>query len=186
MGGPVMGGRGSRGRALPQVGWENGIVAQPGTEHADPGGGESPTEQVGREPAPDRIRDAVAELLKGIGDRYVMISDVRAALSDLGRDDVDAALRELFSAPEVSIVPEPNQKVLTQQERDGAVRIGDQDKHLISIRKPLDPGARERVQASGATSATDADLAMAQRDPGTRSALYDEIRAEVRRRKATP
>jgi len=61
--------------------------------------------------------------------------------------------------------------------------MGNQDNHLISIRTPVDPGARERILSAGVAAVSDADLAMAQRDSLVRSALYDEIRAEVRRRK---
>ena len=169
-----MGGRGGRGRALPQVGWENGIHPPP------------PTEQLAPAPAPavDRLRDVVATLTAKHGD-YLMISDVRAALSDLSRDDVDAALRDLLRDPNVHIVPESNQKVLTAEERAGAIEVGNQTRHLIRIDTPLDTGAHNRITAGGVATASDADLAMAQRDPATTSALYDAIRAEVRRRRAT-
>jgi hypothetical protein len=42
-------------------------------------------------------------------------------------------LIQLSRAPDVDIVPESNQKVLTPDERAAAVSIGNQDMHLISI-----------------------------------------------------
>jgi hypothetical protein len=37
---------------------------------------------------------------------------------------------------DVNIVPESNQKALTNREREGAVVIGDQKKHMIAIGGP--------------------------------------------------
>ena len=66
---------------------------------------------------------------------YVMLADLRAALSGThGVDDVNAALRRLDKAPDVHLVPESNQKVLTPVQRAAAVRIGNQDMHLLAIR----------------------------------------------------
>jgi hypothetical protein len=46
---------------------------------------------------------------------------------------VDAALRQLNRSHQASIIPEQNQRVLTQADEDAAVRIGGENKHLISI-----------------------------------------------------
>ncbi len=43
------------------------------------------------------------------------------------------ALHALYRTPEVSLIPEENQKVLTAADRAAAVVIGDQNKHLIAI-----------------------------------------------------
>ncbi|MCI4062074.1 hypothetical protein MRQ36_05640 [Micromonospora sp. R77] len=91
------------------------------------------------DPAPDRQADPVArvrqtyrELAAAPGD-YVMLSDLRSALDDLSRAEVDAALVELNRERNVHLVPESNQKVLRPEERAAAVSIGNQDKHLIAI-----------------------------------------------------
>ncbi|GAB2626259.1 hypothetical protein Aab01nite_85950 [Paractinoplanes abujensis] len=174
-----MGGRGGKGRSSKPPG-PGAPPPVPPPEVAEP---DTETEQVAA-PA-DRIRSTVFELL-GSAEGWVALSDIRDALSDLSRQEVDAALRELFRDPNVTLVPETNQKVLTQEQRDAAIRIGNQDNHAINIRKPIDSGARERIVSGGVTAASDADLAMAQRDTATPGALYDEIRAEVRRRRDTP
>lgn len=87
------------------------------------------------EVAPDmeaRIRKAYGELAPRAG-AWVMLDKLRGALGPAARDDVDAALVHLHRAPDVRLVPESNQKVLTDAERAAAVSIGNQDKHAIAI-----------------------------------------------------
>ncbi|MFC3737732.1 hypothetical protein [Paractinoplanes deccanensis] len=66
---------------------------------------------------------------------YVMLEDLRKALpSGFGAGAVDDALLRLDRAPDVHLIPESNQKVLTRGQRDAAIRIGNQDMHLLAIR----------------------------------------------------
>ncbi|PSK64980.1 hypothetical protein B0E53_03056 [Micromonospora sp. MH33] len=78
------------------------------------------------------VRQAYQKLATALGD-YVMLSDLRSALGELSRAEVDAALVELNRDRNVHLVPESNQKVLRAEERAAAVSIGNQDKHLIAI-----------------------------------------------------
>lgn len=79
------------------------------------------------------IRAAYDQLTARPG-QWVSLSRLRDKLAeDLPRDRVDEALRRLERQPNVNIVPESNQKVLTQRDRDAAVHIGAQDKHLIAF-----------------------------------------------------
>ncbi|MDG4803773.1 hypothetical protein [Micromonospora sp. WMMD980] len=78
------------------------------------------------------IRRAYHEMAAKPGD-YVMLADLRDALTELPRADFDAGLRTLNQERAVNLVPESNQKVLKPQERAAAVTIGNQDKHLIAI-----------------------------------------------------
>ncbi len=80
----------------------------------------------------DRIRSTYADLAPRPGG-WVGLARLRAELSDADRGDVDSALRTLYRAPGVSLIPEENQKVLTAEDRDAAILIGDQSKHLIAI-----------------------------------------------------
>lgn len=64
---------------------------------------------------------------------WVGLSALRDALNGESRGEVDQALRRLNRAADVNIIPESNQKVLTQDDRDAAVRIGGEDRHLIAI-----------------------------------------------------
>lgn len=80
----------------------------------------------------DRIRSTYADLAPRPGG-WVSLTRLRAELSDAARDDVDSALRTLYRAPGVSLIPEENQKVLTADDRAAAVVIGGGAKHLIAI-----------------------------------------------------
>jgi hypothetical protein len=90
----------------------------------------------GHEPAPatveDRIRHSYASLTSRPGG-WVSLTRLRTELADTPRAEVDAALHALFRTPGVSLIPEENQKVLTAADRDAAVVIGDENKHLIAI-----------------------------------------------------
>jgi hypothetical protein len=82
--------------------------------------------------AEDRIRHAYANLAPRPGG-WVSLTRLRTELADTPRADIDAALHTLFRAPGVSLIPEENQKVLTTADRNAAVSIGDENKHLIAI-----------------------------------------------------
>ncbi|GAA1886294.1 hypothetical protein [Asanoa iriomotensis] len=78
------------------------------------------------------VRKAYAEIAMRPGE-LVSLAALRPRLAGADRSDVDVALVVLSSAPDVRIVPESNQKTLTAAQRDAAVRIGNQDRHLIAI-----------------------------------------------------
>lgn len=79
----------------------------------------------------DRIRTAY-RLLATIPGAWVILSRLRDQVGGY-REYVDAALRQLSRAQDVNIVPESNQKTLTDYDRECAIRIGRQDRHLIAI-----------------------------------------------------
>jgi hypothetical protein len=79
-----------------------------------------------------RIRKAYWELAPQAG-AWVMLAKLRMALGPADRADVDATLVRLSTTPDVRLIPESNQKVLTDAERAAAVSIGNQDNHLIAI-----------------------------------------------------
>lgn len=85
----------------------------------------------GPETTEDRIRSAYHRLAARPGG-WVALSRLRAEL-DASREDVDAALKSLFRTAGVSLIPEENQKTLTDADRAAAVVIGDRPKHLIAI-----------------------------------------------------
>ncbi|MDF2830217.1 MAG: hypothetical protein K0R01_3500, partial [Mycobacterium sp.] len=80
----------------------------------------------------DRIRTAYRQLARRPGS-WVGLVKVRSALPDVSRDELDTALLRLYQAPGVSLIPEENQKTLTDADRSAAVRIGNKDNHLIAI-----------------------------------------------------
>lgn len=64
---------------------------------------------------------------------WVGLAALRDALDGESRAEVDQALHRLNRAADVNIIPESNQKVLTQEDRDAAIRIGGEDRHLVAI-----------------------------------------------------
>ncbi|MET9064714.1 hypothetical protein [Streptosporangium sandarakinum] len=80
----------------------------------------------------ERIRAAYAELAPEPG-AWVGLARLRPLLGGFTQAEVDRALKGMIHLPEVSIVPEHNQKVLTPEARKAAVSVGGEDKHLISI-----------------------------------------------------
>lgn len=101
-------------------------------ERAEPAEPVDPTETP-PESAVGRVLHVYARLAERPGD-WVGLTRVRAALPDIARADLDRALQELYRDPRVSLVPEENQKALTDDDRASAVRIGNKENHVIAIR----------------------------------------------------
>ena len=96
-------------------------------------------EQAGPTPPPaveadltDRIREVYVANASAPG-AWVSIADIRRKLDDVAPATLDAALRRLEQAADVNIVPESNQKALSEADRQAAVTIGDQPKHFLAI-----------------------------------------------------
>ncbi|CCQ17303.1 putative uncharacterized protein [Rhodococcus sp. AW25M09] len=78
------------------------------------------------------IRAAYARIAREPGST-VRLSRLRNELRDISRSDLDDALARLRRADDVSLIPEENQKTLTDEERAAAVVVGNQQNHLLSI-----------------------------------------------------
>ena len=79
-----------------------------------------------------RIVAAYGELASASGD-FVKLTDLRAGLAGIPRTDLDIALAQLYRTQRVNLVPESNQRRLSSSDRQAALRIGGEDKHLIAI-----------------------------------------------------
>jgi hypothetical protein len=79
-----------------------------------------------------RIRKLYAGLAPEPGG-WVKHTDLRRKLGDVPGEVLDQAFRLLSQAEDVEMMPESNQKTLTEQDRRTAVRVGGQDTHLIAI-----------------------------------------------------
>ena len=66
---------------------------------------------------------------------FVKLRELRAELSEVPRSDLDSALKEMYRAQQVNLVPQSNQQALTQADRESALRIGGEAKHMISTRQ---------------------------------------------------
>jgi len=81
------------------------------------------------------IRDAYKKLRKEPRG-WVSLTKLRPLLAGLRKDEVDAALYRMNRIKGVNLVPEANQKVLTAEDRRSTVRIGNEDKLLLTIDEP--------------------------------------------------
>jgi hypothetical protein len=79
-----------------------------------------------------RLRNAYAALAAEPRE-WVALARLRPFFGDVPKVDVDAALRGLSRAADVNLVPENNQKSLTDADRAAAIHLGGQDKHLLAI-----------------------------------------------------
>ncbi|MDI9893552.1 hypothetical protein QM797_02335 [Rhodococcus sp. IEGM 1381] len=86
----------------------------------------------GRTSIEKRIRAAYEALASRPG-AWVGLRLLREALSDVGRESLDTALVELQQHEGVSLIPEENQKTLTDEDRLAAVLVGTQLTHLLAI-----------------------------------------------------
>ncbi|WP_027344043.1 hypothetical protein [Hamadaea tsunoensis] len=80
----------------------------------------------------EQIRTIYKELAAEPG-AWVNIADIRESLSSVERDDLDDALRQIEQERDVNIVPQANEKALSERTRLAAVIIGRQHKHFIAI-----------------------------------------------------
>jgi hypothetical protein len=103
-----------------------------------PGGEKSPPEP--EPPAEDetpadlesRIRSAYQALAVKPQD-WVRLAKLRPRLNGTGRDEVDKTLLAMTMTGYVHLAPDSNRKSLTDADRDAAIRIGTEDKHLVAI-----------------------------------------------------
>lgn len=79
-----------------------------------------------------RIGAAYRELASAPGE-YVRLRDLRALVADLPRHALDAALTAMYAGQRVNLIPQSNQQALTAGDRESALRVGGELKHLISI-----------------------------------------------------
>ena len=79
-----------------------------------------------------RIEGGYRSLAAGAGE-FVRLRELRLRLPDVARADLDSALVALFTEQRINLIPQENQQALTDADRESALRIGGENKHLISI-----------------------------------------------------
>lgn len=79
-----------------------------------------------------RIRSAYKKL-RTASNEWVSMADLRAGLAGIPAAKVDATLTRLAKAGTIRLIPEENQKTLTEADRAAAVKVAGEDKHLLSI-----------------------------------------------------
>jgi hypothetical protein len=78
------------------------------------------------------IEAGYRSLALGSGE-FVSLRELRLRLPGRSRPDVDAALAALFTAQRINLIPQSNQRALSDADREAALLIGGERKHLISI-----------------------------------------------------
>jgi hypothetical protein len=79
-----------------------------------------------------QVRAAYVTLAARAGG-WVDLVRLRAALPEVSKREMDDALTQMQRDPDVSLIPEENQKTLTPADHAAAVHIGDQARHLMAI-----------------------------------------------------
>lgn len=79
-----------------------------------------------------KIRDAYKALRSEPG-AWVSLTDMRKQMPTVLREQLDDVLEELARNRKIRLIPEENQKTLTDEDRAAAVRVGGEDKHLVSM-----------------------------------------------------
>ncbi|SDL73614.1 hypothetical protein SAMN05216298_4974 [Glycomyces sambucus] len=106
-------------------------MGRTGIELADVYAGQ-PVEEVEPETLGDRVLSAYRELC---GERpdWVPLLALRKRLGGEDRSEVDKSLVELHAAREIELIPESNRGMLTDEDRDAAIWLGGEHRHLIRI-----------------------------------------------------
>jgi hypothetical protein len=79
-----------------------------------------------------QVRAAYVKLAARAGG-WVDLVRLRAELPDVSKSELDDALTQMQRTPDVSLIPEENQKTLTDEDHAAAVEIGNRARHLIAI-----------------------------------------------------
>lgn len=81
--------------------------------------------------AEQQVIDAYNEVKSPNG--WAKLANIREGLSGLSREAQDRAITNLADRKNIVLIPEENQKTLTQADRAAAVRYGGEPNHLIRI-----------------------------------------------------
>jgi hypothetical protein len=79
-----------------------------------------------------RVAAAYQALAASPGE-FVKLCDLRERLADIPRSALDAVLGAMFTARRVDLIPQYDKQALTSADRESAVRIGGEHKHLLAI-----------------------------------------------------
>jgi DNA-binding Lrp family transcriptional regulator len=86
---------------------------------------------------PDDIEAAVMGAYRVLATEpgeFVKLRELRERLPAILRADLDSALERMYRARQVNLVPQANQQALTDADLESALWVGDEFKHLLSVR----------------------------------------------------
>ncbi|MFD9733485.1 hypothetical protein [Umezawaea sp. NPDC059074] len=78
------------------------------------------------------IRAVYLDLADGPQD-WIRLARIRPGLNGATKSEVDEALVKMLKTGTVHLAPDSNRKVLTEADHEAAIRIGNEDLHLIAI-----------------------------------------------------
>lgn len=104
------------------------LQARPGGRHKRRDTGEGGGDVVAR------VEAGYQALVSGHGE-FVRLRELRQRLADISRTDLDSALTAMFAAQRINLIPRSNQQALSAADREAALRVGGEYKHLISIER---------------------------------------------------
>lgn len=83
---------------------------------------------------PDQITNGIIDILAEARD-FVSLADIRAEWDTIGtgRAAVDQALTELHATRRIVLIPESNQKTLTDAQRAAALWLGGENRHVACL-----------------------------------------------------
>ncbi|MGD0605942.1 MAG: hypothetical protein ABSA53_20420 [Streptosporangiaceae bacterium] len=64
--------------------------------------------------------------------QFVKLTELRSRLADSPRSDIDAALDRMYRSQRINLIPQSSPRALSAEDREAAICIGGQDKHLMS------------------------------------------------------
>jgi hypothetical protein len=92
----------------------------------------APADTAGSDPIDERVLRAYRQLANQPG-AWVGLADLREALPDANRGDIDAALRRMVRMPGVRLIPVANLKSLSHADHEAAVVIGGEANHALAV-----------------------------------------------------
>jgi len=97
--------------------------------------------KASQEPAPEATQepaDVDARIMSAYHEvaaepaQFVKLTDLRSRLADLSRTDIDEALERMYRSQRINLVPQSSPRALSAEDQEAALRIGGENKHLIS------------------------------------------------------
>ena len=88
------------------------------------------------EPKPEKLADQIRQAYRKLAKRsrdWVSLRELRMLLNGAPKTEVDNALKEMFTARDINLTLEEDQKRLTAEDRAAAIRVGRDDLHFISM-----------------------------------------------------
>lgn len=97
-------------------------------------GGDVSSDRVGLDATDVAARvEAGYRALAPAAGEFIKLRELRLCLADLSRPDVDSVLAVMFASQRINLIPQENQQALSAADRESALRVGGEYKHLISI-----------------------------------------------------